>query len=119
MSPSPGLAVGHATDAVMKSGVTVFLPDKPAVAAVHVAGGAPASREAAALSPENSVERVDAVVLCGGSAFGLAAADGAMDWLAAKGRGLLVGTVRVPIVPAAALFDLINGGAKPADLASA
>ena len=119
MSPFPGLSVGHATDAQMKSGVTVFLPDQPAIAAVHVAGGAPASREAAALSPENSVERIDAIVLTGGSAFGLAVADGAMDWLAANGRGFAVGPVRVPIAPAAALFDLLNGGEKPADLASA
>jgi L-aminopeptidase/D-esterase-like protein len=119
MSPFPGLSIGHATDTALKSGVTVFLPDAPAIAAVHVAGGAPASREAAALSPENSVERVDAIVLTGGSAFGLAAADGAMDWLAAHGRGFAVGPVRVPIVAAAALFDLLNGGEKPADLATA
>ena len=119
MSPLPGLSIGHATDAAMKSGVTVFLPDAPAIAAVQVMGGAPASREAAALSPENSVERIDAIVLTGGSAFGLAAADGAMDWLAANGRGFAVGPVRVPISPAAALFDLNNGGEKPADLASA
>jgi L-aminopeptidase/D-esterase-like protein len=118
MSPFPGLSIGHATDTALKSGVTVFLPDAPAIAAVHVSGGAPASREAAALSPENSVERVDAIVLTGGSAFGLAAADGAMDWLAAHGRGFAVGTVRVPIVAAAALFDLLNGGEKPADLPS-
>ncbi len=103
----------------MKSGVTVFLPDEPAVAAVHVAGGAPASRETELLRPENTVERIDAIVLSGGSAFGLAAADGAMDWLAARGRGFAVGPVRVPIVPAASLFDLTNGGAKPKDLASA
>ena len=119
MKPFPGLSVGHATDAQMKSGASVFLPDRPAIAAVHVMGGAPASREAAALSPENSVERVDAIVLAGGSAFGLAAADGAMDWLAANGRGFAVGGLRVPIVPAAALFDLNNGGEKPGDLASA
>lgn len=119
MKPFPGLSVGHATDADMKSGTTVILPDRPAVAAVQVMGGAPASREAAALSPENSVEHIDAIVLTGGSAFGLAAADGAMDWLAAHGRGFDVGGRRVPIAPAAALFDLNNGGAKPADLASA
>ncbi len=114
-----GLRVGHATDNELKSGVTVFLPDQPAIAAVHVAGGAPASRETELLRPENTVERVDALVLSGGSAFGLAAADGAMQWLAAHGRGFAVGSVRVPIVPAASLFDLINGGAKPADLGSA
>ncbi len=118
MSPFPGLSIGHASDSVLKSGVTVFLPEAPAIAAIHVAGGAPAGRESAALSPENSVERIDAVVLSGGSAFGLAAADGAMDWLAAHGRGFAVGGLRVPIAPAASLFDLNNGGEKPADLAS-
>ena len=83
-----GLRVGHATDTALKSGVTVFLPDQPAIAAVHVAGGAPASRETELLRPENTVERVDALVLSGGSAFGLAAADGAMQWLAAHGTRL-------------------------------
>lgn len=107
-----GLAVGHATDPLAKTGVTAFLPDAPAVAAVHVSGGAPASRETDLLRPENTVERVDAIVLSGGSAFGLAAADGAMEWLAARGRGFAVGPVRVPIVPAASLFDLLNGGDK-------
>jgi L-aminopeptidase/D-esterase-like protein len=79
---------------------------------VHVAGGAPASRETELLRPENTVERVDAVVLSGGSAFGLSAADGVMQWLAAQGRGFAVGDIRVPIVPAASLFDLANGGDK-------
>jgi L-aminopeptidase/D-esterase-like protein len=79
---------------------------------VHVSGGAPASRETELLMPGNTVERVDAIVLAGGSAFGLAAADGAMSWLAEHGRGFQVGDVRVPIVPAAALFDLTNGGDK-------
>ncbi len=107
-----GLRVGHAADLHLKSGVTVLLPDEPAVAAVHVAGGAPASRETELLRAGNTVERVDAIVLTGGSAFGLAAADGAMRWLAEQGRGFQVGGVRVPIVPAAALFDLTNGGDK-------
>jgi L-aminopeptidase/D-esterase-like protein len=84
----------------------------PSVAAIHVAGGAPASRETELLRPGNTVERVDAIVLSGGSAFGLAAADGAMEWLAARGRGFALGPVRVPIVPAASLFDLANGGDK-------
>jgi L-aminopeptidase/D-esterase-like protein len=110
----PGLRVGHASDAGLKSGVTLILPDDPAVAAVHVAGGAPASRETDLLRPENTVERVDAVVLSGGSAFGLAAADGAMQWLAARGRGFAIGGLRVPIVPSASLFDLTNGGDKGA-----
>ena len=107
-----GLRVGHATDAALKSGVTVFLTDVPAVAAVHVGGGAPASRETDLLRPGNLVERVDAIVLSGGSAFGLAAADGVMTWLAARRRGFAVGSVHVPIVPGASLFDLTNGGDK-------
>ena len=112
MSVLPGLLVGHATDQALKSGVTVFLPEKPAIAAVHVAGGAPASRETDLLAPGNLVERVDAIVLSGGSAFGLSAADGVMAWLAGQGRGFAVGDIRVPIVPGASLFDLANGGDK-------
>ncbi len=112
MSGLPGLRIGHATDAAAKTGVTVLLPDAPAIAAVHVAGGAPASRETDLLRPGNLVERVDAIVLSGGSAFGLAAADGVMHWLAGEGRGFAVGGLRVPIVPAASLFDLANGGDK-------
>jgi L-aminopeptidase/D-esterase-like protein len=108
----PGLLVGHATHAGLRSGVTVLLPQRPAVAAVHVAGGAPASRETELLRPGNLVQRVDAIVLSGGSAFGLAAADGVMAWLKARGRGFPVGDIRVPIVPGASLFDLANGGDK-------
>lgn len=108
----PGLRIGHAAEASAKTGVTVFLPDAPAVAAVHVAGGAPASRETDLLRPGNLVERVDAIVLSGGSAFGLAAADGAMRWLATRGHGFAVAGALVPIVPAASLFDLANGGDK-------
>jgi L-aminopeptidase/D-esterase-like protein len=107
-----GLRIGHASDPVAKTGVTVFLPDAPAIAAVHVAGGAPASRETELLRPGNTVEHVDAIVLSGGSAFGLAAADGTMQWLAARGRGFAVAGTIVPIIPAASLFDLTNGGDK-------
>jgi len=114
VSGFPGLAVGHATDPLLKSGVTVFLPDAPALAAVQVSGGAPATRETDLLEPGNTVERVDGIVLSGGSAYGLSAADGVMAWLAARGRGFRVGDVRVPIVPAASLFDLANGGDKSA-----
>jgi L-aminopeptidase/D-esterase-like protein len=109
---SLALSVGHSTDDRLRSGVTVILPDERAIAAVHVAGGAPGTHETDLLAPECTVERVDAVVLSGGSAFGLAAADGVMAWLAARGRGFAVGDVRVPIVPAAILFDLRNGGNK-------
>jgi L-aminopeptidase/D-esterase-like protein len=110
----PGISVGHATDLVLKSGVTVLLPDSPAICAVHASGGAPASRETDLLEPGNLVERVDAVVLSGGSAFGLASADGVMAWLAESGRGFKVGGQAVPIVPTAALFDLASSGVKPA-----
>ncbi|AWK87861.1 P1 family peptidase [Azospirillum thermophilum] len=107
-----GILVGNAQDQTVRSGVTVVLPDRPAVAAVDVRGGAPGTRETDALNPTCLVEQVDAVVLTGGSAFGLDAAAGAMGWLAARGRGFPVGDRRVPIVPAAVLFDLLNGGDK-------
>ncbi|MEW6254580.1 MAG: P1 family peptidase [Pseudomonadota bacterium] len=108
----PGLKVGNAGDLALGSGTTVVLCDTPAVASVDVRGGSPGTRETDLLSPGASVERVDAIVLSGGSAFGLDAASGAMDWLAAHGRGFPVGTARVPIVPSAILFDLLNGGDK-------
>ncbi|GIL00825.1 MAG: peptidase T4 [Alphaproteobacteria bacterium] len=107
-----GLAVGNSRDERLKSGVTAVVCDEPAVAAVHVMGGAPGTRETDLLAPENTVERVDAVVLSGGSAYGLDAAAGAQAWLRGQGRGLDVGGHRVPIVPAAILFDLANGGDK-------
>lgn len=107
-----GIAVGNAEAPAARSGVTVVLPDRRAVAAVDVRGGAPGTRETDALDPACLVEGVDAVVLSGGSAFGLDAAQGAMLWLAARGRGLAVGDGVVPIVPAAILFDLANGGDK-------
>jgi L-aminopeptidase/D-esterase-like protein len=107
-----GLKVGNADDPRLKSGVTVILCEEPAIAAVHVMGGAPGTRETDLLSPEQTVERIDAIVLAGGSAYGLDAAAGVMDGLRDMGRGLAVGPVSVPIVPAAILFDLINGGDK-------
>jgi L-aminopeptidase/D-esterase-like protein len=108
----PGLRVGHAQDARVRSGVTVVLPDEPAAASVSVMGGAPGTRETDLLAPSRLVDRVDAIVLSGGSAFGLAAADGVMAWLAERGRGFRLGEVAVPIVPAAIVFDLANGGNK-------
>ncbi len=108
----PGLAVGHADDPRVKSGVTVVVPDQPAVASVMVLGGAPGTRETDLLAPEQTVAAVDALVLSGGSAFGLDAAGGVQSALSARGRGFAVGPVRVPIVPAAILFDLLNGGDK-------
>lgn len=107
-----GLKVGQATHARIKTGVTAVLCDEPAVAGVQVLGGAPGTRETDLLEPHNTVEAIDAVVLAGGSAFGLDAAAGVQDWLAEQGRGFPVGPHRVPIVPAAILFDLINGGDK-------
>jgi L-aminopeptidase/D-esterase-like protein len=107
-----GVAVGNAGDEAAKTGVTVVVLDAPRIGAVHLAGGAPATRETDLLAPEQTVEHVDAVVLSGGSAFGLEAAGAVMAGLAAAGRGYAVGEARVPLVPAAALFDLINGGDK-------
>jgi D-aminopeptidase len=108
----PGILVGNAQDAALRSGVTVVTAARPFVAAVHVMGGAPGTRETDLLAPDRLVQEVDALVLSGGSAFGLAAADGVMAALHAAGRGFAVGPARVPIVPAAILFDLLNGGEK-------
>ena len=102
----PGILVGQAEDEAGISGTTVVLAEAPVVASVDVRGGAPGSRETELLGPATLVERVDAIVLSGGSAFGLDAAAGVMDWLAERGRGFAVGQARVPIVPAAILFDL-------------
>jgi L-aminopeptidase/D-esterase-like protein len=114
-----GLRVGNAGDTEQMSGVTVVLPDRPAIAAVDVRGGGPGTRETDALDPAALVERIDAVVLSGGSAFGLEAASGVTAWLAARGRGFPVGEARVPIVPAAILFDLPTDFRNdPADLPS-
>ena len=107
-----GLKVGNVTDAALRSGVTVVLCEEPAVAAVQVLGGAPGTRETDLLEPHNTVQTVDAVVLSGGSAFGLDAASGVQAGLREAGRGFAVGPHRVPIVPAAILFDLMNGGDK-------
>lgn len=106
----PGIKVGNADDATIKSGVTVLSADKAFVASVDVMGGAPGSRETELLAPDKIVEQVDALVLSGGSAFGLDAASGVTDALRSCGRGYQVGPVQVPIVPAAIIFDLINGG---------
>jgi len=107
-----GLKVGNAEDDRAKTGVTVIVCDEPAVASVHVMGGAPGTRESDLLAPEQTVETIDALVLAGGSAFGLDAGGGVMAALAEAGRGVAIGTARVPIVPGAILFDLLNGGDK-------
>jgi L-aminopeptidase/D-esterase-like protein len=107
-----GLRVGSAEDHRLKSGVTVLTGERPFLAAVDVMGGAPGTRETDLLAPGRLVEAVDAIVLSGGSAFGLDAASSVTDALARAGRGYPAGALRVPIVPAAILFDLANGGAK-------
>lgn len=107
-----GVAVGHATDLVLGSGVTAIIFDEPAVASGSVLGGAPGGRETALLDPAMTVQSVDAFVLSGGSAFGLDAAGGVQAGLRQIGRGFEVGTAKVPIVPQAILMDLLNGGNK-------
>lgn len=107
-----GLLVGNASNDDLKSGVTAVLCEEPAVAAVQVLGGSPGSRETDLLEPHNTVETVNAVVLSGGSAFGLDSASGVQAALREKGIGFEVGPHHIPIVPAAILFDLINGGNK-------
>ena len=107
-----GLRVGHASEGRLRSGVTVLTADRPVTAAVHVMGGAPGTRETDLLAPDRLVQAVDALVLSGGSALGLSAASGVADALRAAGRGFEVDGQHVPIVPAAILFDLGNGGAK-------
>ena len=107
-----GILVGNAEESAARTGVTVILPTAPTLAGVDVRGGAPGTREIGGLDPTCLVERVDAIVLSGGSAFGLDAPSGVAAWLAARGRGFPVGAARVPIVPGAILFDLLNGGDK-------
>lgn len=102
----PGLRVGHATDQVGLTGCTVVLATDGAAAGVDVRGAAPGTRETDLLQPGGLVERIHAVCLCGGSAFGLAAADGVTAWLAERGIGFATGVRPVPIVPAAVIFDL-------------
>lgn len=107
-----GLRVGNARDDALRSGVSVLLSDAPLACGVNVMGGAPGTRETELLAPDKMVAAVDALVLSGGSAFGLAACDGVAEGLRAMGRGFQVGPVRVPIVPGAIVFDLLNGGDK-------
>lgn len=112
----PGLRVGHAEDARIRTGVTVVIPERPAVCAGDIRGGGPGTRETDLLDPSSLVERADAIVLAGGSSYGLAAADGAAAFLGAQGRGFQLvkvpGVPPSPIVPAAILYDLANGGDK-------
>ena len=108
----PGLLVGNASDDLIKTGVTVLTADNPFITSVDVMGGAPGTRETDCLAPDKLVEQVDALVLSGGSAFGLDAASGVMAALRDCSKGFQVGPVTVPIVPAAIIFDLLNGGAS-------
>jgi L-aminopeptidase/D-esterase-like protein len=108
----PGVLVGHAEDRRVASGATAVVFEQPAVAALDIRGGGPGTREAALLEPGATVEKIDAIALSGGSAFGLDAAAGVQAWLAEQGRGFAVRSARVPIVPGAILFDLLNGGDK-------
>jgi L-aminopeptidase/D-esterase-like protein len=109
-----GLKVGNAENWVALTGTTVILPDEPCVAAIDVRGGAPGSRETALLDPVNMIDQVHAIVLSGGSVFGLDAASAVTDALASRGIGFTFGKqpVPCPVVPAAILFDIMNGGAK-------
>ncbi len=112
----PGISVGSAEDVAVRTGVTVVLPEERAVCAVDVRGGGPGTRETDALAAENLVDSVDAVVLAGGSVFGLAAADAVTAALGARGRGFALverpGVPKSPVVPAAILYDLANDGQK-------
>lgn len=108
----PGVRVGHAGDAALASGVTAVVFDQPAVAAMDVRGGGPGTREGALLHVANTVERIDAIALSGGSAFGLEAGGGVQAWLAEQGRGFAVREALIPLVPGAIVFDLLNGGNK-------
>jgi D-aminopeptidase len=106
------LRVGNAQDEHIKTGSTVLVGDQPFTASVHVMGGAPGTKETDLLAPDKTVQEIDALVLSGGSAFGLDACSGVMDGLREMGRGFPVGAMRIPIVPGAIVFDLINGGDK-------
>ncbi|MGA7670289.1 MAG: P1 family peptidase [Nitrolancea sp.] len=102
----PGFRVGHWTHESGQTGCSVVIPDEPALAVVDVRGGAPGTRETSLLEEGRMVQRVNAVLLTGGSAFGLSAADGVVRWLREQRRGFPTASIPVPIVSAAVLFDL-------------
>jgi L-aminopeptidase/D-esterase-like protein len=112
----PGLEVGNAHDVAALTGTTVIVPDKAAVCGVDVRGGGPGTRETDALAPENLVDAIDAIILSGGSVYGLAAADGVAAIMGSQGKGFglmdLPGVPKSPVIPAAILYDLANGGDK-------
>jgi len=108
----PGIAVGHFTDTRRPTGCSVIIARDGAVAGVDVRGAAPGTRETDLLDPTHLVDKVHAILLSGGSAWGLDAAGGVMRWLDERGIGLDVGVARVPLVPGAVLFDLMVGDAS-------
>jgi len=108
----PGIRAGNAENAKLASVVTAIVFDQPAVVAVDVRGGAPGTRDTDLLEPHRTVERIDAVVLSGGSAFGLDTPSGVQALLREQGRGFAIGAVRIPLVCGAVLFDMNNGGDK-------
>ena len=110
-----GYRIGHATDRKSRTGCTVILPPPGTIAAVEIRGGAPGTRETGVFSPGNLVDEIHGLVFSGGSAFGLAAADGVAEWLAARNVGFAVGEHRVPIVAGAVLFDLAVGAPRRPD----
>ena len=116
LSDVTGLSIGTAEDESARTGVTVIVPEARGVCGVDVRGGGPGTRESDALQPENLVDAVDAIVLAGGSVYGLGAADGVAAAMGAEGRGFglvdLPGVPKSPVIPAAILYDLANGGNK-------
>lgn len=112
ISDVPGLRVGNAQDDALKSGCTVLIGQRALTGSYCVMGGAPGTRETDLLEPDKSVAQIDALVLSGGSTYGLDAASGVVAGLRAQGRGLALMHLRIPLVPAAILFDLLNGGDK-------
>lgn len=110
--PIAGISIGHSTDEKVKTGTTAFVFDDPAVAAVHIMGASPGTRDTELLNPDFTVDEVDAIVLSGGSAFGLDAPSGTQAWLRENDRGIFLDPVRIPIVPGAILFDMRNDGDK-------
>lgn len=112
ISDVPGLRVGNAEDGRLRSGTSVLIGERAFVAAVAVMGGAPGTRETDLLAPDKTVQEVEAIVLSGGSVYGLDAVGGVIDGLRAMGRGFAVEGLRVPVVPGAIIFDLANGGDK-------
>ena len=121
MTPTPGplnlitdiggLVVGHAEAANQLTGVTVLIPERPAITAVDQRGGAPGTRETDVFTAENSIDICHAVVFSGGSAFGLDSAAGVQRWLFERGSGFAVGKTHIPIVPCAVIFDLFANNA--------